>query len=83
MPLDNTVKYFVASAEDRSEEDRYFRIGLAAAMIVNVVFAGLRFANEQMGGKATGYWINVVGALGTGHYEHPNHFGDERGKTRR
>ena len=64
MPLNNLVKRFVARAEDRSVEDHYFRIGLAAAMIANIVFAGLRFANEQIGGKATGYWINVVGALG-------------------
>jgi len=64
MPLDNIVKHFVARAEDRSEEDHYFRIGLAAAMIANIVFAGLRFANEQIDGKATGYWINVVGAAG-------------------
>jgi len=64
MPLNNVVKHFVARAEDRSEEHHYFLIGLAAAMIANIVFAGLRFANEQIDGKATGYWINVVGALG-------------------
>jgi diguanylate cyclase (GGDEF)-like protein/hemerythrin-like metal-binding protein len=64
MPLNNLLKHFVARAKDRSEEDHYFLIGLAAAMIANIVFAGLRFANEQVDGKATGYWINVVGAVG-------------------
>ena len=64
MPLNKIVKQFVARAEDRGEESHYFWIGLAAAMIANIVFAGLRYANEQIDGKATGYWINVVGAVG-------------------
>ena len=33
-------------------------------MVANIVFAGLRFANQQIDGKAPGYWINVVGAMG-------------------
>jgi diguanylate cyclase (GGDEF)-like protein/hemerythrin-like metal-binding protein len=64
LPINNIPKPFAARARDRSEEDHYFLIGLAAAMIANIVFAGLRFANEQIDGKATGYWINVVGAVG-------------------
>ena len=64
MPLNSIVKHFVARAEDLGEEGHYFWIGLAAAMTANIVFAGLRFANEQIEGKATGYWINVVGAVG-------------------
>lgn len=51
--------------QDRDDE-RYFGIGLMAAMYGNLVFAVLRFANETIGGAATGYWINVVGAAGLG-----------------
>ena len=64
MPLNNLVKHFVARAKDRTAEDHFFLVALAAAMFSNVVFAGLRYANEQIDGKATGYWINVVGAVG-------------------
>lgn len=64
MPLNNLVKHFVARAKDRTAEDHFFLVALAAAMLSNVAFAGLRYVNEQIDGKATGYWINVVGALG-------------------
>lgn len=64
MPINSIVKRFVARAKDRSAEDHFFLVALAAAMLSNVVFAGLRYANEQINGRATGYWINVFGAVG-------------------
>ncbi|MBL8488138.1 MAG: response regulator [Rhodocyclaceae bacterium] len=41
-------------------------MALAAAMFANVVFAGLRLAGELSQGLATGYWINVFGAVTLG-----------------
>lgn len=52
-------------AESRARE-RYFMLALTAAMFANVVFAALRFAGELMHGRATGYWINVFGAVALG-----------------
>ena len=52
-------------AESRARE-RYFLMALAAAMFANVVFAGLRLAGELSQGLATGYWINVFGAVTLG-----------------
>ena len=52
-------------AESRARE-RYFMLALTAAMFANVVFAALRFAGELLHGRATGYWINVFGAVALG-----------------
>jgi signal transduction histidine kinase/DNA-binding NarL/FixJ family response regulator len=52
-----------ARCEDARTNERYFTLGLMAAMFANVVFAALRLATEVLGGKATGWWINVFGAL--------------------
>ena len=52
--------------DDRRTDERYFEIGLVAAMAANGVFALLRFAAEAMAGRPTGWWINVLGAVGLG-----------------
>ena len=59
-----------ANLEPRSEEERanerYFGLGLMAAMFANLVFATLRLATEMLDGELTGWWINIVGALALG-----------------
>ncbi len=42
----------------------YLRVGFPAAIASNVVFAVLRFIAEFRTGGHTGYWNNIVGALG-------------------
>jgi signal transduction histidine kinase/CheY-like chemotaxis protein len=54
------------SAEDQRTNERYFGVGLMAAMFANLVFAALRSFTEILEGTETGWWINVFGALALG-----------------
>jgi signal transduction histidine kinase/CheY-like chemotaxis protein len=54
------------SADDQRTNERYFGVGLMAAMFANLVFAFLRSVTEILDGKETGWWINVFGALALG-----------------
>ena len=54
------------SAEDQRTNERYFGVGLMAAMFANLVFAALRSFTEILEGKETGWWINVFGAVALG-----------------
>ena len=54
------------SADDQRTNERYFGVGLMAAMFANLVFAFLRSLTEILDGKETGWWINVFGALALG-----------------
>ncbi len=42
--------------------ERYFGLGLIAALIANVLFGVQRFATEFLTHQVTGWWINVFGA---------------------
>ena len=55
-----------SQTDDRRTDGRYFEIGLVAAMAANGVFAVLRFAAEALAGRPTGWWVNVLGAVGLG-----------------
>lgn len=65
-PPDSTPVASPGQADDRRTDERYFEVGLVAAMAANGVFAVLRFAAETLAGKPTGWWVNVIGALGLG-----------------
>lgn len=51
------------AGEDQQANERYFGIGLIAALVANVVFGVQRVATEMLTGRTTGWWINVFGAL--------------------
>jgi signal transduction histidine kinase/ActR/RegA family two-component response regulator len=53
---------FVAGEEQLANE-RYFGIGLIAAMVANVLFGVQRFATAMLGTQETGWWVNVLGAV--------------------
>ncbi len=48
--------------EEQLANERYFGLGLIAALIANVLFGVQRFATELLTNKVTGWWINVFGA---------------------
>ncbi len=54
------------AAEDQRTNERYFGVGLMAAMFANLAFGFLRSVTEVLEGKDTGWWINVAGALALG-----------------
>ena len=48
--------------EEQVANERYFGLGLIAALIANVLFGVQRFATELLTNQVTGWWINVFGA---------------------
>lgn len=53
------------SPEERARE-RWFGIGLFAALFANVTFGIQRVVTEATSGLLTGWWVNVFGAVGLG-----------------
>ena len=53
----------VIAGEDQLANERYFGIGVIAAVIANVLFGVQRFATEMLGTRETGWWVNVFGTV--------------------
>ena len=51
------------SPEERARE-RWFGIGLFASLFANITFGVQRGVTEAVSGLLTGWWINLIGALG-------------------
>ena len=64
QPPDSIPVASASQADDRRTDERYFEVGLVAAAAANGVFAVMRLATEVLGGKPTGWWINMVGVFG-------------------
>jgi signal transduction histidine kinase len=48
--------------EEQLANERYFGLGLIAALIANVLFGVQRIATELLTNMATGWWVNLFGA---------------------
>jgi signal transduction histidine kinase/CheY-like chemotaxis protein len=59
----NTLRNPSIAGEDQLANERYFGIGLIAAMIANVLFGAQRFATEMLGTLQTGWWVNAFGTV--------------------
>ena len=51
------------AGEDLQANERYVGVGMLAALAANVLFGIQRFITEMWGGRATGWWVNVLGTL--------------------
>nr|CBA28192.1 hypothetical protein Csp_A06050 [Curvibacter putative symbiont of Hydra magnipapillata] len=49
--------------EEQIANERYFGLGLIAALIANVLFGAQRLVTELLTNQVTGWWINVFGAV--------------------
>ena len=59
----NSLRTPLISGEDQLANERYFGIGVIAAVIANVLFGVQRFATEMLGTRETGWWVNVFGTV--------------------
>ena len=59
----NTLRKPSIAGEDQLANERYFGVGLIAAMVANVLFGVQRFVTEMLAGRETGWWINVFGTV--------------------
>jgi signal transduction histidine kinase/CheY-like chemotaxis protein len=48
--------------EEQLANERYFGLGLIAALLANVLFGLQRIATEWLTNRSTGWWVNVFGA---------------------
>lgn len=60
------LKSTPALSEEQLTNERYFSIGLMAALAANVIFGLQRIATESITGYNTGWWINLFGAVAIG-----------------
>ena len=59
----NSLRSPLIAGEDQLANERYFGIGVIAAVIANVLFGVQRFATEMLGTRETGWWVNVFGTV--------------------
>lgn len=53
----------LAAGDEQLANERYFGVGLIAAMVANVLFGVQRFATAMLGTQETGWWVNLLGAV--------------------
>ena len=61
--LSKSLQGALIAREDQVANERYFGIGLIAAMIANVLFGAQRFLTEMLETQETGWWVNAFGAV--------------------